>query len=222
MRTLKSLLAAVLMVVMMLGMSVSSFAAYDQYVYDDLSEMFSTTLSMQMNQYIKFVDSLGIISAYKNGDFNPSANITRGEALKIAYRMLHYKFDEIAEYQSMNTNFDENEDGGDINDVHMLKPYVAWAQDYQLINSIYVPELKFEPDLPITGVEFMTLMTKVVSMCVDIEDETAVEDFQYVVTEVLDPDEDFSIESETINREAAAVVVARTIFFVLSIILQNS
>ncbi|MBQ7090507.1 MAG: S-layer homology domain-containing protein, partial [Clostridia bacterium] len=213
MRTFKSLLAAVLMVVMMLCMSVSSFAAYEQYTYDDLNEMFNTTLSMQMNQYVKFVDALGIVSAYKNGDFNPSASITRGEALKIAYRMLHYNYDEIEEYTSMNTGFDEGGEGGDINDVHMLKPYVAWAQDYQLINSAFVPELKFEPDKAITGAEFMTLMTKVVAKYVDIEDEVAVEDFQMVVMDVLDPDSDFSLESETVNREAAAVIVARTMLY---------
>ncbi len=208
MRTFKSLLAAVLMVVMMLCMSVSSFAAYEQYTYDDLSEMFNTTLSMSVTSYVKFVDALGILTAYRSGEFNPAAYVTRGEALKIAYRMLHYDYDEISEYQSVNTGFDEAE-GGDVGDVNLLKPYIAWAEDYQLINSAYVPELKFEVDKPITAEEFMTLLSKVVAGYIGVDDETAFEDFVSVVMEGSDLD----LTGETVNREQAAVIVARTMLY---------
>lgn len=211
MRTLKSLLAAVLMVVMMLCMSVSSFAAYEQYTYDDLSEMYNTTLSMNMNQYVKFVDALGIMTAYKSGEFNPGAAVTRAEAIRIAYRMLHYKYDEIAEYQSKNTGFDEGSEGGDINDVHVLKPYIAWAEDYQLVNSAYVPELKFEPDAPITAEEFLTLMAKVVAIHVDPESEDAKTEFSDVLLGAFAGEVDET--STSINREAAAVIVARAMLY---------
>ena len=158
MRTLKSLVAAVLAVVMILCLSVSAFAAYEEITYDDVSEMYGTTLSGVNTVYIKFADKLGIVPSLTDGSFNPSGLISRIEALKIAYRMLHYQYDELANYANVNTDFDEAGSEGDISDVYMLKSYIAWAMDYQLINSQYVTDKKFEPTANITGEEFMEIL----------------------------------------------------------------
>ncbi len=208
MRTMKSLLAAVLSVVMIVCMSVSAFAAYEEITYDDVHEMYGTTLSDVNIQYIRFVDQLGIVSGHKNGSFDPAGLITRGEALKIAYRMLHYNYDELDNYQSAVTDFDEMS-GGDISDISLLKPYIAWGIDYQLVNAEYVPEQKFEPNKNITGEEFITLITKAVGISMGEDDVDAYEEFQSIVLEGAELD----ASSETVNREQAAVVVARAMLY---------
>jgi hypothetical protein len=208
MRTIKNLLAAVLSVVMIVCMSASAFAAYEELVYEDVSEMYGTTLSDVNTQYIRFVDKLGLVSAHKNGSFDPAAMITRGEALKIAYRMLHYNYDELENYESAVTEFDEM-DGGDITDTDLIKPYIAWGIDYQLVNAEYVPENKFEPNKYITGEEFITLITKAAGVSMGEDDADVYEEFQSAILEGAELD----ASSETVNREQAAVVVARAMIY---------
>lgn len=208
MRIMKSLLAAVLAVVMVICMSVSAFAAYEELTYDDVHEMYGTTLGDVNIQYIRFVDKLGIVSGHKNGSFDPAGLITRGEALKIAYRMLHYNYDELENYQNEITDFDEMS-GGDITDIDLIKPYIAWGIDYQLVNSEFVPEQKFEPNKYITGEEFITLITKAVGISMSEDDVDAYEEFQSIVLEGAELD----ASSETVNREQAAVVVARAMVY---------
>ena len=209
MRTFRSLLAAVLVVVMIACLSVSAFAAYEEIVYEDVSEMYGTTLAGVNTVYIKFVDKLGIIPSYNDGTFNPTGKVSRGDALRIAYRMLHYDYDELADYGSTNTDFDEGTEGGDISDVHTLKPYIAWAQDYQLINAEYVPEKKFEPAADITGEEFITLIAKVLS----IADGTSTAADYETSLEVVLMDSELDASSESVNREQAAVIVARAMMY---------
>ncbi len=208
MRAIKSLLAAVLVVIMTACMSVSAFAAYEEIVYEDVSEMYGTTLSGVNTIYIKFVDKLGIMPSFNDGTFNPTGRVSRGDALRIAYRMLHYDYDELADYSSTNTNFDEA-GGGDISDVNTLKPYIAWAQDYQLISAENVPESKFEPSADITGEEFITLMAKVLSVADGI---STVADYESTL-EILLMDAELDASKEFVNREQAAVVVARAMLF---------
>ncbi|MBQ7095552.1 MAG: S-layer homology domain-containing protein [Clostridia bacterium] len=229
MRTLRSLVAVILAMLMVLTMSVSAFAAYEDLSYEDVSENFNTTLSSAALLQIKFADSLGIVSGMKNGSFYPEAKITRGEALRIAYRMLHYNYDEIEDYASVNTDFDEMGESGDISDVAMIKPYVAWAMDYQLINSEYVPNAQFEADKNITGEEFITLIKKVCGMV----EEAYAEYFEaaeggepegyydyYTFEDLCENFEEnvfalaeISAESESINREQAAVAVANAMIY---------
>ncbi len=208
MRTIKSLLAAIMTVVMIVCMSVSAFAAYEEITYDDVHEMYGTTLSEVNLQYIRFVDKLGVITAHTNGSFDPSGKLTRGEALKIAYRMLHYDYDELADYEGAVTSFDEME-GGDIADTAMILPYVAWGEDYQLVSGEYVPEKKFEADRFISGEEFITLITKTCGIATGEDNASEYEEFQSVILEGSEVDA--SVES--INREQAAVIVARAMLY---------
>lgn len=206
MRTMKSLLAAILAVVMIACMSISAFAVYEETKYDDVDEMYGTTQDSVNILQIRFVDKLGIIPAYHNGSFNPAGLITRGEALKIAYRMLHYNYDELANYSSVETPFDEM-GGGDISDTNLLKPYIAWALDYGLISGDFVPENKFETEKNITGAEFMTLIAKIIGTYTGEgeEGELLSEDILY--------GSNLTTDSETVNREQAAVVVARAMIY---------
>ncbi len=202
-------MAAVLTVVMIATLSVSAFAAYEEIAYSDVDERYGTTLSDVNTLYIKFADALGVVSALKNDTFLPEVKITRGEAIKIVYRMLHDDYDELKDYSSTNTDFDENGDSGDISDISLLKPYLAWAMDYQLINSQYVPDNKFQPDTYITGEEFITLVTKAVGISTEEDNAEAYEAFQ---DEVLTGSE-VDASSETVNREQAAVIVARAMVY---------
>ena len=208
MRTIKSLLAAIMTIVMIVCMSVSAFAAYEEIKYDDVHELYGTTLSDVNIHYIRFVDKLGIITAHTNGSFDPFGNITRGEALKIAYRMLHYNYDELAEYQDVENSFDEME-GGDLPDSALIRPYVAWAEDYQLVSAEYVPEKKFEPNRNISGEEFITLITKTCGIATGEDNAAEYEEFQTIVLEGSEVDA--SVES--INREQAAIIVARAMLY---------
>lgn len=209
MKTLKSFIAAVLMVVMIVCLSVSAFAAYEEISYDDVSEMYGTTLSGVNTLYIKFADKLGIIPSLTDGSFNPSGSISRIEALKIAYRMLHYQYDELANYSNVNTDFDESGEEGDISDVYMLKSYIAWAMDYQLINSQYVPDKKFEPAADITGEEFITLIAKVLGVA---DEDKTVEDYETDL-EVILSDSELTASSTSVSREQAAVIVSRAMMY---------
>ncbi|MBR6793452.1 MAG: S-layer homology domain-containing protein [Clostridia bacterium] len=209
MRTFRSLLAAVLMVVMTVCLSVSAFAAYEEIVYEDVSEMYGTTLDGVNTVYIKFVDKLGIVPSYNDGTFNPIAHVSRADALRIAYRMLHYDYDELEAYGTTNTDFDESGEEGDISDVHTLKPYIAWAQDYQLISAEYVPEKKFEPAADITGEEFITLIAKVLS----IADGTSTAADYETALEVVLMDSQLDASKEYLNREQAALIVARAMMY---------
>lgn len=208
MKTIKSLLAAIMTIVMIACTSVSAFAAYEEINYDDVHELYGTTLSEVNLHYIRLVDKLGIISAHTNGSFDPFGKITRGEAIKIAYRMLHYNYDEVAEYDSETSSFDELE-GGDLPDASMIRPYVAWAEDYQLVSSEYVPEKKFEPERNISGEEFITLITKTCGISTGEDNAAEYEEFQTIVLEGSEVDA--SVES--INREQAAIIVARAMMY---------
>ncbi|MBR4087440.1 MAG: hypothetical protein IKK30_06280 [Clostridia bacterium] len=208
MRTIKSLLAAIMTVVMIVCMSVSAFAAYEEIIYDDVHDMYGATLSEVNLHYIRFVDKLGIITAHNNGSFDPSGKLTRGEALKIAYRMLHYGYDELADYESTATSFDELE-GGDLADTSMILPYVAWGEDYQLVSGEYVPEKKFEADRFISGEEFITLITKTCGIATGEDNASEYEEFQTIILEGSEVDA--SVES--INREQAAIIVARAMLY---------
>ncbi len=210
MRTFKSLLAAVLAVVMLFCMSISSFAAvYDEVTYDDINEMFNTTLDGVYSRYVKFVDLLGIVPSMGNS-FDPGASLSRIQALKIAYRMLHYNYDELSLYRNMGTGFDEKGEEGDINDVSTLKPYLAWAEDYQLINSKFVPAKKFEAEKPITGEEFITLIAKVAGFGDNQNGDANAYDM--FVSTILDGTP-VDTEATSITREAAAVIVARAMLY---------
>lgn len=219
MRTMRSLMAAVLAILMIVCMSVSAFAAYEDITYEDVSESFNTTLSSPALLQIKFADSLGIVSGMKNGTFLPEAKITRGEALRIAYRMLHYNYDEIEDYSSVNTVFDENGDTGDVSDVALIKPYVAWALDYQLINSEYVPDSQFKADEYITGEEFIILIKKVCGIFPEAfkdsnyYDHGTFEDLEVNFEDCVFSLAEISAESESINREQAAVAVANAMLY---------
>ncbi len=209
MRTIKSLLAAVLMVVMIACMSVSAFAAYEEVVYDDVNDMYGVVMKESQILPIRFVDKLGIIPASHNGSFSGSDNVSRGEAVRIAYRMLHYDYDEVALYaENIETGFDQMNDG-DLGDVFPLRPYIAWAEDYQLVNSEDVPDKKFEPAKPISGEEFITLITKVVGISTGEDNADEYTAFQEIILDGTDIDAD----STAVSREQAAVIVARAMLY---------
>lgn len=212
MRGLKSILAAVMTVVMLACFSVSAFAIYEDVTYEDVSEMYGTTMSEPKTMYIKFVDALGIVPAQTNGTYGPLNKVTRGDALQIAYRMLHCDYDELKDYESKNTGFDEG-NGGDIGDTDLLKPYIAWAEDYQLVNARYVPESQFKAADFITGAEFITLIGKVIMMGQGGEGgEEEAAAMAEAITTVLDGT-DVAVDSEFIYKEQAAVVVANALMY---------
>lgn len=127
--------------------------------------------------------------------------------------MLHYDYDELKNYQSVNTDFDEDK-GGDISDVDLLKPYIAWAMDYGLVNSVYVPENQFKSEQDITGAEFITLIAKTVGIATgdQIIDDTA-QDVYDEFLEVILMDSNVDASSQTVNREQAAVIVAGAMLY---------
>ncbi len=204
MRTLKSIVAALMTAVIITCLSVSAFAD----TYEDVSEMYPTTLDDVIIDKIKFVDALGIISSEKNGNFNPTMTISRGEALKIAYRMLHYDYDELKNYQNVNTDFDET-NGGDVTDVDLLKPYIAWGIDYGFVNAQYVEKNQFKATQDITGAEFITLIAKVLGLA-DQQKEAA--KYEEPLSLILDGS-NVTADSTSINKEQAASIVYNAMLY---------
>ncbi len=142
MKLWKSLLAAVLAMLLVASMSVCAFA------YTDVDP------SGAYYEYIDVVDSLGLITANKMGDFSPKNYYTRGDALITAYRMIYGSDEGLENYKNNMYLFDDMEDG------HPLIPYVNWAYDNGLITNL-TTERTFLPAEPISGAEFLTLFVKV-------------------------------------------------------------
>lgn len=148
MKLWKSLLASLLSILLMLSMAVSALAYTD--VGDDNS----------YKEYIKIVDSLGLIPANTMGDFNPVGYLSRGEALVTAYRMVSGTEEGLDDYRSGGQLFD------DVDSANPYFPYVNWAYDNALITN-EIEEAKFSPADPISGAEFLTLFVKVGGIDID-------------------------------------------------------
>ena len=142
MKLWKSLLAAVLSVLLIASMSVCAFA------YTDVGAESS------YYEYINVVDSLGLITANKMDDFSPKNYYTRGDALITAYRMIYGSDEGLEEYANNMYLFD------DVDDMHPVLPYVNWAYDNGLITN-ELAERNFQPAEPISAPEFLTLFVKV-------------------------------------------------------------
>ncbi len=142
MKLWKSLLAAVLSMLLMASMSVCAFAYTDVGADNSYFE------------YIDVVDSLGLITANKMGDFSPKNYYTRGDALITAYRMIYGSDEGLDAYKSNMYLFD------DVDDMHPILPYVNWAYDNGLITN-ELAERNFLPAEPISAPEFLTLFVKV-------------------------------------------------------------
>ena len=143
MKLWRSLLSMALAVLMVATMSVGAFAAYN-----DVPE------GNAYLEYIKIVDSLGLIPANNVGDFNPRGYYTRGEALITAYRMINGGDEGLENYTGASGVFD------DVDSEHPIMPYVNWAYDNGLITN-EMEEKNFLPADPISGAEFLTLFCKV-------------------------------------------------------------
>ena len=143
MKLWRSLLATVLAVLLVASMSVGAFAAYN-----DVPE------GNEYLEYIKVVDSLGLIPANNVGDFNPKGYYTRGEAIITAYRMINGGDAGLENYNSNQGLYD------DVDDTHPVLPYVNWAYDNGLITN-EMDEKVFRPADPISAAEFLTLFVKV-------------------------------------------------------------
>ena len=143
MKLWRSLLAVVLAMLMMASMSVCAFA------YTDVDPATNSYYD-----YIDLVDSLGLITANKMGDFSPKNYFTRGDALITAYRMIYGGDEGLEAYNNNAFLFD------DVDDSHPIMPYVNWAYDNNLITN-ELAERNFGAAEPISAPEFLTLFVKV-------------------------------------------------------------
>lgn len=148
MKLWKSLLASVLAILLIMSTSLCAFA------YTDISE------DNQYKEYIKIVDSLGLIPANTMGDFNPVGYYSRGEALVTAYRMINGSDGDLDDFRSGGQLFE------DVDSSNPYFPYVNWAYDNSLITN-EIEEQKFAPADPISGAEFLTLFVKVGGVDID-------------------------------------------------------
>ena len=218
MKLWRSLLATVLVVLLMASMSVCAFAAYT-----DVAE------SNSYYEYIKVVDSLGLISANTMGDFSPKNYYTRGDALITAYRMINGSDEGLEDYAIDQYLFD------DVDSEHPVLPYLNWAYDNNLITN-ELEEKIFAPAEPISAAEFLTLFVKVGNinpaasagssdggMMMMSEETTGGDGEGTVAEELIYPDSyidaafdfagDIMGDEETITREMAAMAIAQLLWF---------
>ena len=89
MSTFKKLLALTLALAMVL--SVSAFAGYKADTYKD-----ATGIDEDCEDAIELLYALDIMKGDANGNFNPTATITRAEVAKMIYVILNYGKDDKA------------------------------------------------------------------------------------------------------------------------------
>lgn len=217
MKLWKSLLATALAVILIASMSVCAFAYTDVPAEDTYYE------------YIKLVDSLGLITANKMGDFSPKNYFTKGDALITAYRMIYGSDEGLEDYEFGEVLFD------DVADDHPLKPYVCWAYDNNLITND-LTEKNLGPADPISGAEFLTLFVKVGNINPNASSDTGTMMLAEEDGEGADADGEGTVESnmaypdsyiaaasgfagdvagdeEAITREMAAMTIAQLLWY---------
>lgn len=197
MKFAKSLIAALLVILLAVTMSVSSYAAYND-VGDDSESL----------KAIEFVDKLGIIPAAWNGDFYPEQFFTRGDAVKAAYRTLYGKEIDTALYEegALVLEFSTGDEEGEIRDDSILKYYLAWAVDNQLVTT-KIDNSMFYPAEPITANELLTMLAKILCL---VEDPEGVQPDTYAEAAAFLSDS-VELGDGKITREQAAVLFANAI-----------
>ncbi len=155
MKLAKSLLAALLTIILACTMCVSAFA------YNDVDS------SSESLQAIEFVDRLGVVQSTWGGDFKPDQYLTRADAIIAVYRMLYGSDINPDDYAAVSVGF-ATSSGGDVADKSILSSYLAWAVDTYLITDD-LEEAKFYPSDAITSNELMTLLAKILRLVEDSE-----------------------------------------------------
>ncbi|MBQ8605968.1 MAG: hypothetical protein IJ408_04465, partial [Clostridia bacterium] len=150
MKTFRSLLAAVLVMILVCSLSVSAFA------YNDVDP------SNENLAAIEFVDRLGIIPSTWNGDFQPEQYFSRADLVIAAYKMLYGEAIDPTVYESTNLAFNVSSQG-DIEDGSALASYLMWAVDNYLITT-NVGDALFRPAEPVTANELMTVLAKLTKL----------------------------------------------------------
>ena len=153
MKTFRSLLSAVLVMLLVCTMSVSAFA------YNDVDP------ANDNMKAIEFVDKLGIIPSTWNGDFQPEQYFSRADAVIAAYKMLYGEAIDPTVYDSTGLAFNMSSQG-DIEDGSALASYLVWAADNYLITTNTGDGL-FRPAEPITANELITLLAKITRLVQD-------------------------------------------------------
>ena len=154
MKLLKSLLAMLVVLSMVLSMGVATFA------YTDVQ------LDNENIQAIEFVDRLGIITSTWNGDFKPEQYLTRADAIIAVYKMLYRSDIDQSLYVDAGLDFVGDGETGDISESSALKAYLCWAVDNYFVTT-NVENSKFLPSQPITANELLTLLSKVLRLAED-------------------------------------------------------
>lgn len=194
MKSTRSLLAALLIVIMAFTMSISAFAAYNDVdtANDNL-------------EAIEFVDRLGILQSTWNGDFEPEQYFTRADAVKAAYKMLYGTDIDPTVYDSTQLDFTvQNE--GDIETGSTLASYLQWAVDNYLITT-NVGDSMFRPAEAVTANELMTLLAKILRLT-EGDDVTYPDDYTSAVKDLVG---DIEAGDNPVTREQAAVAIANAL-----------
>ena len=194
MKSIKSLLAALLIVIMTCTMSFSAFAAYNDVdpANDNL-------------EAIEFVDRLGILQSTWNGDFEPEQYFTRADAVKAAYKMLYGTDIDPTLYDSTQLAFTV-QNNGDIEDDSTLAAYLQWAVDNYLVTT-NVGDSLFRPAEAVTANELMTLLAKILRL-VDGDSATYPDDYTDAVKDIVG---DLEAGDTPVTREQAAVAIANAL-----------
>lgn len=193
MKQFKSLIAALLIVILALTMSVSTFA------YSDVDPTSENLVA------IEFVDRLGIIPSTWTGEFQPEQYFTRADLVKAAYRMLYGADIDPTLYESNTLEFTVT-NSGDVEDGSVLAAYLTWAVDNYLVTT-NVGDSKFRPAEPVTANEFLTVLAKIMRLVEDPE-ATYPDDYTSALSEVI---ENIEAGESPVTREQAAVAIANAL-----------
>ncbi len=197
MKLAKSLLSALIIVILSCTMCVSTFAAYNDVAADN-----------ENLKAIEFVDKLGVIPSTWNGDFKPDQYLTRADALMAVYRTLYGSDINKAEYEEAANAIEYIESGetGDVSATAALRYYIAWGIDNYIVASSTENSM-FRPSEPVTANELSALLAKILRL---VEDENAQfpDGYTDLVSELMG-----SVEAgeDPVTREQAAVIFTNAI-----------
>jgi len=143
MKLAKKILALVLALAMILGMTVTASAAFD-----------SETITYK--EAVEVMTLAGVIEGDKNGKFNPTATLTRAEAAKIIVYMLGME-DVSTEYKA---NFSDTKG-------HWAEQYINLAAGLGILAG--VGNGKFNPQGTLTGYEWAKIILTAMGYDAEIE-----------------------------------------------------
>lgn len=125
---------------------------YEVYVPENINiernnVYFVDTIGTEFEESARILAGIGLLSGYPDSTFRPNDNITRGEMVVVASKLLDEKA--VANYKAYSTSFIDTEE-------HWAHDYIEFAYENGIVNGY--PDGDFRPDNEVTYEEALTML----------------------------------------------------------------